>query len=259
MATSSQNGSNNKWTPQQREEAVRMRADHSVRDISTAVAKSPKAVERFFERIGLTKGAAVSQELSTNTRFNPDAKMRPAFTGLKTTWGDPLLVRKLDIEFGHRTPVVPIVIPPDIHAGIEDMKAIELACKIVEKIKPVSIVYLGDNVDFTMLSTFAVAPDKILKAQEEIDTFHKIDRMLQSAAGSQTRRYWLLGNHEDRMYRQMCAAPGLSSFRGLQMEALFGLDKDWKVLSNLQIVEEEMSWRNRFIFKHGKAVSGFSA
>jgi hypothetical protein len=207
----------NSWTAQQREQAVRMRAEHSVTVIAEQVNKTPKAVERFFERIGLTKDKAIEEELSRTTKLNPKTRLKGAFTNLQTTWGDPLMVRRLDIEFGAATPIVPVLIVPDIHAGMEDMKAIELTCMVAREIPPVAVIYLGDNVDVTQLSTFDTVPSRITALQAEIDKFHEIDGMIADAAGRQTRRYWIMGNHEDRCYRVACANPKLSSLRGMQM------------------------------------------
>lgn len=246
------------WTAQQREEAVRMRAEYPVSAIAEQVNKTPKAVERFFERIGLTKDKAIEEELSRTTKLNPKTRLKGAFTNLKTTWGDPLMVRRLEIEFGAATDVVPVLIIPDIHAGMEDMKAIELACMVAREIPPVAVIYLGDNVDATQLSTFDTVPSRITALQAEIDKFHEIDGMVSEAAGRSTRRYWIMGNHEDRCYRVACANPKLSSLRGMQMDAMYGLDMNWKVLPNLQMVEDDISWRGQFLFKHGNRIRGRS-
>jgi predicted phosphodiesterase len=247
------------WTAQQREMAVRMRAEHSVSEIAKQVNKTPKAVERFFERIGLTKDEAVEQELSRTTKVNPRTRLKGAFTNLQTTWGEPMMVRRLEIEFGAATDLVPVAIIPDIHAGMEDMKAIELACQIVKAAGPVALIYLGDNVDVTQLSSFDTVPSRIIALQDEIDKFHEIDRMFAEAAGLSTRRYWIMGNHEDRCYRVACANPKLSSLRGMQMDAMYGLDQNWKVLPNLQMVEDDITWRKKFLFKHGNKVRGRSS
>lgn len=247
------------WTAQQRESAVRMRAEHSVSEIAEVIDKTPKAVERFFERIGLTKDKAIEKELSKTTKLNKNARLKGAFTNLQTTWGDPLMVRRVEIEFGVATDIVPVAIIPDIHAGMEDMRAIELACKVIEQAKPVVVIYLGDNVDATQLSNFDTVPGRITALQAEIDKFHEIDNMISSAAGRSVRRYWLMGNHEDRCYRVACANPKLSSLRGMQMDAMYGLDKSWKVLPNLQMVEDDITWRGSFLFKHGNKVRGRSS
>ena len=104
---------NNHWTAQAREQAVRMRAEYPVSQIAEEVDKTPKAVERFFERIGLTKEKAIEKELSRTTKLNPNTRLKGAFTNLKTTWGDPLMVRRLEIEFGAATDIVPVLILPD--------------------------------------------------------------------------------------------------------------------------------------------------
>lgn len=248
----SKNGST-AWKPVEREIAIRMRAGSPIKDIAKVLEKTPKSVERFFERIGLSKDEAIQLKLEEESKTNPITKIRTAPTDLKTTWGESLLVRKLRVEFGLKTPLVPVAILPDIHAGMEDMRAIELACKIINHINPVMIFYLGDNIDAGWLSDFTITPEKVLKAQQEIDTFHKVDRMVASAAGKHVRRHWVLGNHETRLYRWICKHPNIASLRSMQPDALFALDKHFKPLENLQLIEEEINWRDRFIIKHGTA------
>lgn len=247
------------WSAQERELAISMRAESSNREIAKEVGKTPKAVERFFDRIGLTKEQAIENQLGKNSRFNSNNRKQTQNTNLTTTWGDPMIVRSLDLEFGHSTSVCPVAIIPDVHAGIEDMRCIELVCKIIEKARPVAVIYLGDLVDFGMLSSFLNPPERILKAQEEIDVFHKIDRMVASAAGKNTRRYAILGNHDDRVYKMLCGNPAIASLRNMQIDSLLALDSKWNKLPNFQLIEDEIVWRDRFVFKHGEKVSGMSA
>jgi hypothetical protein len=251
----------NQWTPAEKQLAVENRADKTNREIadllvSKGYSKTPKAVAKFFERLGIKK-------TDTSVEVKPEVQTTPSVKpGLKTTWGEPLLVRKRNIEFGSNQKVVPIAILPDIHAPFHDPKAIELTCKILEIIKPKALIYLGDNVDWTQLSAFDTRPDRLIGAQEEVDEFHKVDRQIVSAIGSDIKRYWILGNHELRLFKYLCSSPKIAKFRGLQLDAVLGTDKNYKVLNNVQIVEEEINWRNRFIFKHGNAVrtySGWSA
>ena len=252
------------WLPAERELAIRLRAEHSIRDVSRILKtegynRSPKAVEKFFARIGLTVNGAKIQAGTLTPPIVEDADIAYHYTPLKTTWGDPMIVPNKSIEFGQGTSVVPVVFLPDIHAPFQDDRAIELACKIIELVKPVTIIYLGDNVDWHQISKFDKDPIRLLGLQAEIDKFHEIDRMVSSAAGKQVRRYYILGNHEDRLRRYQSEHPEVSQVRGLQFDSLLGLGPTFQTIPNLQLVEGEINWRDKFIAKHGKIVSKWSA
>jgi predicted phosphodiesterase len=252
------------WGPAEQELAISLRAKSSIRDVSLGLKtagynRSPKAVEKFFERIGLTVRDAKVKAGVLPVAIAPD-EMAEIYSHapLLTTWGEPMIVPDLSIEFGQGTSVVPVMILPDIHCPFQDNKAIELACKIIELVKPVTVIYLGDNVDWHQISKFDKDPDRILTLQAEVDKFHEVDRMIMSAAGKHVKRYYILGNHEDRLRRYHSEHPEVSKVRGLQFDSLLGLGPTMKTIPNLQLVEEEINWRDRFIFKHGKIVSKWS-
>lgn len=248
------------WTPAEKELAVANRADKSIKEITQVLEangfkKTPKAIEKFFERLGLTKEKA---RITPKNETKAGPKASYVDMDLKTTWGDEFYVKNLKIEFGKASKVAPIAIIPDIHAPFHDEKAIELACKALEIIRPVALVYLGDNIDWAQLSSFDKDPERITSSQKEVDKFHEIDKMFVDAIGKDARRYWLIGNHEERLNRYLCSHPEISGLRGMQLSSVLGLDKKFKQLQNLQIIEEEINWRDRFIFKHGSAVRQYS-
>ena len=253
------------WGPAERELAIGLRATNSIREVAKKLKESgydrtPKSVEKFFDRIGLTAhDAKVKAGTITPAAAADEMDEIYKFTVLPTSWGDPMLVPNLSVEFGSNTPVVPVVFLPDIHAPFQDDKAIELACKIIEMVKPTVVIYLGDNVDWHQISKFDKDPDRILTLQYEVDKWHEIDRSVMSAAGKHVKRYYLLGNHEDRLRRYHAEHPEVSKIRGLQFDSLLGLGPTFVTIPNLQIVEEEIDWRDRFIAKHGKIVSKWSA
>jgi len=253
------------WKPAERELAIELRAKSSIREVSLALKaagynRSPKSIEKFFERIGLTVGdAKIKAGIVTPAAVVDELDAIYNYVPLQTTWGEPMIVPNVSVEFGQGTPVVPVIILPDIHAPFHDPRAIELTCKIIELIKPVAVIYLGDNVDWHQISKFDKDPDRILTIQAEVDSFHGVDRSIMSAAGRQVKRYYILGNHEDRLRRYHAAHPEVCKIRGLQFDALLGLGPNQKIIPNLQLVEGEVNWRDRFIAKHGKVVSKWSA
>lgn len=246
------------WTAAEREIAVGLRGKMSYKGISKALeeagySRTPKAIERFFSRIGVNMQDEdyTVNESRVKGRELPQAHFKP----LKTTWGSPMLVNKLELEFGKATSLVPVMIIPDIHAPLHDPKAIEIACKIAELVKPVALVYLGDNVDWVQLSKFDKDPHFVTEAYSEVSAWQSIDREFQSAVGEHCRRYYILGNHELRLRKYIMANPALVGFRGMQFDAILGLDPDFRPLNNLQFIEEEISWRGgKFLFKHGDVV-----
>jgi UDP-2,3-diacylglucosamine pyrophosphatase LpxH len=246
--------------------AIDLRPTKSNREISLVLEqngyhRSPKSVEKLFERLGITKVGAMEAAGLTESE-DPEEQSEYQKGPLINTWGDPMLVPKLDIEWGQGTSVVPVVFLPDIHAPFHDPYAVELACKIIELVKPVKVVYLGDNTDWVQLSKFDKDPKRIVNTQAEVDSFQQIDRDIMSAAGRDIRRYYILGNHEKRMYKYHCSNPEISEIRGMQLDNILGLTPKFTPIHNLQIIEDEINWRNRFIVKHGNLVrkwSGYAA
>lgn len=256
------------WLPAERELATRLRPTHTIREIAIKLKengfdRSPKAVEKFFSRIGLTQNTAKVEAGILPNQEESDEDVAYQQGPVKTTWGEPMLVGDKYVEFGLNTSVVPVVFLPDIHAPFQDDRAIELSCKIIEYIKPTAIVYLGDNVDWHQISNFDKDPRRIIELQNEIDAFHQVDRSIMSAAGKGVPRYYILGNHEDRLRRYQSGHPEISEIRGMQFDSMLGLGPSFNPIPNLQLIDGEINWRNgRFVAKHGKIVrkwSGYSA
>lgn len=179
---------------------------------------------------------------------------------IKTSWGKPMMVPSLALDFPRqKVGTARILAFSDIHAPFHDRRAIELACEVVKEVKPQAIVYIGDAIDFYAVSHFDKDPRRLLGLQEEIDAFQAVDRQVASVAGPDIRRYLLLGNHEIRLERYLWQHPEFSQLRGVQFDALIGLDQDFKPIPGLQIVREEINWRNRFIFTHGTIVRKWGA
>lgn len=249
------------WTPRERHIAYSLKEKYTYKQISEALFeegydRSPKAIERFFAR----NFEFESEYLDTSFDESKIKIKKP----LKTSWNEPMLVKNKHVEFGNGESTVPVVIIPDTHAPFHDPKAIELACKIIEDVKPSSVIWLGDDVDWVQLSVYSQDPDRINKAHSEVESWqNEVRKPIISAAPDYCKDYKLMGNHEKRMYKYHCAHPAISDFPGMHFDAIFGFDESWKVIPNLQLVEEEILWRQgKFIFKHGDAVrkwSGYTA
>lgn len=253
------------WLPAERELAIRLKGTMTYKGISESLARagynrSPKAIERFFHRIGADALRDAEDAAPEEVILPTTGEVFVPYKPIQTSWGAPMLTQKLrGIEFGKGTDLVPVVVLPDIHCPFQDMKAIELACKIIDYVKPVAVVYLGDNVDWSQISKFDRDPHRLTLTAHEVFEWKKVDRMVALAAGEGTRRYYLLGNHELRLRRYHCAHPELVGFPGMQFDAILGLDEDFNVIPDLQLVEKEINWRNRFLFKHGNKVRKFAS
>ena len=247
------------WTPSEREIAIRLRATRaSMKGISEALRnagyeRTPSAVSRFLCR---NKGS-LTRELEAADKWQmPDSPIKGQ--PLRTTWGDPLCVKRLEVEFGRGTGLVPVAIVPDTHCPEQDDWAVELACKVIETLRPVAVVHLGDFRDFPQISRFDKDPARYLRIHDDIAVCNDVRRRLQSAADATTPWYELLGNHDHRWMKYLWGHPEIAGLRQMQYDAMFGLDENFQVIRNLQLVEQEICWRGRFVFKHGEYVSSQS-
>jgi hypothetical protein len=247
------------WTPSEREIAIRLRATRaSMKGISEALRnagyeRTPSAVSRFLCR---NKGS-LTRELEAADKWRmPDSPIKGQ--PLRTTWGDPLCVKRLEVEFGRGTGLVPVAIVPDTHCPEQDDWAVELACKVIETLRPVAVVHLGDFRDFPQISRFDKDPARYLRIHDDIAVCNDVRRRLQSAADATTPWYELLGNHDHRWMKYLWGHPEIAGLRQMQYDAMFGLDENFQVIRNLQLVEQEICWRGRFVFKHGEYVSSQS-
>lgn len=256
----SDNKSSFGWTPRERMIAYSLKDKLSYKGIAEALAeegydRTPKAIERFFARTADCVDGNIPKYDGTKVRLKQP---------VKTTWGDPMLVRNKHVEFGNGESTVPVVVLPDTHAPFHDPFAVELACKIIDDVQPAAVIWLGDDVDWVQLSVYDQDPDRINKTYDEVVSWKKdVYGPIKSAAGEYCKQYKILGNHEKRMYKYHHAHPAISDFPGMQFDTIFGLDENWKTIPNLQVVEDEIIWRDgKFLFKHGDIVrkwSGYTA
>ena len=146
----------------------------------------------------------------------------------------------------------------DMHAPYQDKYAIELACKLIEYVKPARVTVAGDRTDFYAISPFDRDPARILKLQSELDEALKIGMAINDAAGeAPVEELW--GNHEKRWLKYLLHHPELTSLRVLTLPAI--------------LEHERLGWSSpdkdrvdllhgRLRIKHGELVrkhSGWSA
>jgi len=92
-----------------------------------------------------------------------------------------------------------ILIVPDAHIPFEDEKAYGLMLKAARVIKPETVVILGDFADFMSVSSFDKSPDQAIQFEYELEKANaRLDEL--DALGAK-HKYYLCGNHEDRLPR----------------------------------------------------------
>lgn len=149
--------------------------------------------------------------------------------------------------------LIPVI--SDIHAPYHNGHAVDLACKLTEAAKPGEIVHLGDGVDFAPLSKYDKNPRRLLNLQFEIDVARKINRKFASASGD-VPRYYIRGNHEDRLKKYLWRHPEIAGLEVLELGAALHLKEDGWILNDGY--DREYCGR-RLLLTHGGRVSRFSA
>jgi predicted phosphodiesterase len=147
----------------------------------------------------------------------------------------------------------------DFHKPYEDTVALRVAEKLIKHIQPDYIHYNGDIIDFYPISKFDKKPRMVAEIQKELDD---VQAMLQyhSNIFKKAKKFYLLGNHEDRLRRYLWSvAKELSELRCLEIGELLDLDKfDIRMID----YEEGLLVNDSFLIIHGNIVrknSGYTA
>lgn len=248
------------WTSREKEIALRLYGKLSMKGISAVLARqgyirTPSAVSRLICRLKENYGDQIL-EPKGKVQEQPNFSQ---FEAIRTSWGEPMLVQRLEMEFGQGSSLIPVAFLPDKHCPFHDPWAVELACKILEVFKPLWVIDLGDEVDWAQISKFDNDPARMLDLYNEVRSWHGVRREIMSAVGPDVRNLKLLGNHENRLERYFWAkAAQMIGIPGNRYDVLLGMDENFKVLENLQIVADEIVWRQRFVIKHGDVVRKFT-
>lgn len=115
-----------------------------------------------------------------------------------------------------------ILFIPDCHIPYEDRKAWALMLKAARRLRPDTIVVLGDFLDFYSVSAHDKDPRRVRLLDEEIRCGN--ERLSELDALGATRKVFIKGNHEWRLERYlMTRAPEL--FNLVRMRDLLKLDE----------------------------------
>lgn len=111
---------------------------------------------------------------------------------------------------------------PDCHVPYEDKAAFALMLEAGRRLKPDTVVLLGDFADFYSVSSHSKNPERASDLAFEVD---KVKERLRELKKLGARRHiYIEGNHEDRLSRYLCdRAPEL--FGSVKLAEVLGLQE----------------------------------
>lgn len=138
----------------------------------------------------------------------------------------------------------------DTHSPYHDQYAVELACVLLEAIKPDEVIHHADGIDFYALSSFDRDPDRVLMLQDELDRAYAVNKQLNSAALEAEWYYLADGNHERRLWRYLTRHPEIAGLEVLKLSNLLRLDDlGWALVDEIEYLAR------RLVCIHGQKVS----
>lgn len=141
----------------------------------------------------------------------------------------------------------------DQHHPYQDDKARSVALQIVQAFDPDIFISGSDGIDFYAISAFDKSPKRANKLQDEIDSWIRSEYEWQDASPN-AKRFFIIGNHEDRLRRYLWAHHEVADLRSMQLESLL----EFKRL-DLQLAKNNEIEIGKLLIKHGEKVSGKSA
>lgn len=153
-------------------------------------------------------------------------------------------------------PVTKIAFPTDEHFPFQDENARSVALQIISDFDPDEMIVGSDGLDFYAVSSFD--KDPYLKGdprmQYGIDQWTRGQREWITAA-PRARRRFLVGNHEDRLYRWLSKNPEIADLEVMKLSSILRFDP-------LRIEGEpeyEFSFFDTLLYRHGQYARQYSA
>lgn len=117
-----------------------------------------------------------------------------------------------------------IVSGSDFHDEYADKFAVQVFLDVCEMEQPDTICLDGDLVDFPEVSSFNKDPTRMNNMQGAIDWVLWLFAELRKRCPKSEIDY-VLGNHELRLFKWVCANPGIAGLRAIQFQNLFECEK----------------------------------
>lgn len=124
----------------------------------------------------------------------------------------------------------------DVHWPYEDKRAVSSIIKYIQDKKPNHVVLGGDIFDCYNVSDFDRDPDRFaINLQKEFDSAKEaIDEIAKNCK----HLSFILGNHENRIWRLIIRNPALYDLRALDFKTISGLPEKAKVYPYLTKIKE---------------------
>lgn len=114
----------------------------------------------------------------------------------------------------------------DMQIPFQDQDAVDVVLKFSRDFDPTHLVVPGDGFDFYLMSDFDKNPSRQFRFKEELEVGHKVIRDIELAT-PKADRYWIDGNHEDRLRRWLWRHGAmLSNLPSLEPAQLMHLSPD---------------------------------
>jgi hypothetical protein len=125
----------------------------------------------------------------------------------------------------------------DLHYPEHDEACFKCLLDVIKDIKPDIFILAGDAMDMSTISVFNRRKPKLVEGKRIGDDYKKFQKdvidVLDNALGKGTEKYYLLGNHEERVDRLIEADPKLDGLVNLRSN--LKLDT-WKVVDYKKVV-----------------------
>lgn len=142
----------------------------------------------------------------------------------------------------------------DVHVPFEDKKANKALELFLKEQQPEYLIYGGDIVDFYSVSRFDKDPERKFNLQDEI-TQGQLYLTRMNAASPDSKKYFLEGNHENRIVKYLTRNPELAGLNVLSLDSLLGLSR-----RGIDFVPYDKGLvLHNFLFKHGTRANLHSA
>lgn len=154
----------------------------------------------------------------------------------------------------------------DFHDEFCDKFALSVFLDVAKLSQPDTICLAGDMVDWPEVSRFDRDPSRVNNMQGAIDWVVDLFKELRSRCPN-AEIFYILGNHELRLFKYLCAFPGMMGLRNIQFDQLFEAEKYGinLICRKSFLVDAPKKASNYYVFDdclvafHGAALSKYHA